>query len=288
MKNFTEFLEYEYVTETVGSGGIAYEKKVRVVVDKIEKNFSNFKRMASKGGDFSSAGSGDMTFDVGGKIINMEIKMNAKAQMGGTSINYERDEDEVFGAFPNRRIDRFEMERIEEDDREIFQKALIPMMKHMDAFIDYVKNLPDPMYKNVEGFPIKIKISDWKKLVADGLLVPLYKKIKFGAKFIRDHYQKKNVDYIQIGGIGLLHTGKDTLKLGVPMIDGEINIEMRLGAAGSGGKPTKSANYRLQGRLLTATKKSNINLDDYDSAVKGLSKYLKQRGNSSMAQSTIE
>ena len=50
MKNFTEFLEY--VTETVGSGGIAYEKKVRVVVDKIEKNFSNFKRMASKGGDF--------------------------------------------------------------------------------------------------------------------------------------------------------------------------------------------------------------------------------------------
>ena len=205
----------------------------------------------------------------------MEIKMNAKAQMGGTSIKYERDEDEVFGAFPNRSIDRLDMGKISEDDREIFQKALQPMLKHMDNFIEYVKNLPDPMYKDVEGFPIKIKVSDWKKLVADGILVPLNKKIKFGAKFIRDHYQKKNVDYIQIGGVGLLHTGNDPLKLGVPMIDGEINVEMRLGAAGSGGKPTKSANYRVQGRLVMATIKSNINLDDYDSAVKGLAKYLK-------------
>ena len=63
------------------------------------------------------------------------------------------------------------------------------------------------------------------------------------------------------------------------MIDGEIEIEMRLGAAGSGGKPTRSANYRIQGRLdlKTSGAKSNITLDNYESAVKGFGKYLKPK-----------
>ena len=273
MKDFKEF-----IAETVGAGGVAYEKKVEAVVDRLEKDFSNFKKIPTIGGAYSSAGSGDMTFEVDGKIFNMEIKMDGNAQMGGTSINFERDEDEEYGAFPNRMIDRIVLDKIGEDDQEIFQKALMPMMKHMDNFIDYLKDLPDPMYQNITGFPIKVKVSDWSDIVKKGILAPLNKKIRFSAKFIRDHYQHKKVDYIQIGGLGLLHTGKDPMNLGVPMIDGEIEVEMRLGAAGSGGKPTRSANYRIQGRLDLSTSgaKSNITLDNYESAVKGFGKYLKK------------
>ena len=273
MKTFDEF-----ITETVGAGGVAYEKKVEVVVDRLQREFSNFKKRETAGGAFSSAGSGDMTFEVDGKVFNMEIKMDGNAQMGGTSINFDRDEDEEPDVFPNRLIDRFVFDKIKEEDRELFMKALKPKMKYMDAFIDHLKSLPDPIYQNITGFPISILVKDWNQLVKDGYLVPLNGKISFDAKFIRDHYQKKNVDYIQIGGIGLLHTGKDPMRLGVPMLDGAINIEMRLGAAGSGGKAYKSANYRVQGRLdlKSGGIKSSITLDNYESAVKGFAKYLKK------------
>ena len=271
MKDFKEF-----IAETVGAGGVAYERKVEAVVDRLGKDFPNFIKMPSKGGAFSNRGEGDMTFKINGKIINMEIKMNAMAQMGGTSIAFDRDADEDFDVFPNRAVDRLVFDKIREDDREIFQAALEPIMKHMEAYIDHIKTIEDPSFDTI-GFPLSVSVKNWAKMRDMGAMKPLNKKIRLDAEFIRDHYQKKDVDYIQIGKLGLLHTGTDPLNLGVPMIAGEINVEMRLGAAGSGGKSYKSANYRVQGRLdlKTSGAKSNITLDNYESAVKGFGKYLK-------------
>ena len=162
MKTFGEF-----ITETVGMGGVNYEKRVEAVVDRLQREFPNFKKIETSGGAFSSAGSGDMTFEVNGKVFNMEIKMDGNAQMGGTSINFERDEDEEPGVFPNRLIDRFAFDRIKEEDQEIFIKALKPKMKYMDAFIDHLKSLPDPIYQNITGFPISVLVKDWNQLVKD-------------------------------------------------------------------------------------------------------------------------
>lgn len=274
MLNFKRYLT---LTESVGMGGVKYERKVTAVLDRLEKEFPNFKRMATAGGDFSAAGSGDATFSINGDVINAEIKMDSKAQMGGTSIGYERDDDETSGVFPYRKIDKFDFGKIREEDIELFSDALTPIIEHLDNLIDYFKNLGDPFYDDVDGFPIKVKVKDWEQARERGWIRPTNKKISYDAQWIRHHYQKKNVSYIQIGGLGLFHTGRDILSLGVPMLDGNINIEMRPGAAGSGGKSYKNVGFRVQGRLKFKGTKSPISLDDYESTIAGFSRLLKKR-----------
>jgi hypothetical protein len=275
----------EYITETVGMGGVNYEKKVEAVMDRLAKEYPNFKRIESAGGAFSSAGSGDASFTINGRTINMEIKMDGNAQMGGTSINYERDADGFVGSFPDRLVDRFDFTKIKEEDVEMFSNALIPVVKYLDKLLDHFSSLGDPFYDTEEGlgFPLKVKNKDWEAAKKAGLIIPTNKKIRYNAQWIRQHYQKKNVDYIQIGGMGLFHTGNDVLGLGVPMLEGDIDIEMRPGPAGSGGKPYRSVGYRVQGRLKLAGAKSSISLDNYESAVNGLSKAL--NGQNSMEES---
>lgn len=267
-----------YLTETVGMGGVNYEKKVEAVMRKMEEVFPNFKREESAGGAFSSAGSGDASFTIDGRLINMEVKMDANAQMGGTSISYERDMDGFVGSFPDRLVDRFDFSKIEEQDIEMFSNALVPVVKYLDQLLDHFSSLGDPFYDKDEGlgFPLKVRNKDWEYAKKIGLIIPTNKKIRYNAQWIRQHYQAKNVSYIQIGGMGMFHTGMDVLGLGVPMLEGDIDIEMRPGPAGSGGKPYRTVGYRVQGRLKLAGSKSPISLDDYESAVKGFAKVLKR------------
>lgn len=94
-----------------------------------------------------------------------------------------------------------------------------------------------------------------------GLLAKINKNVKTSANFIIKHYNKKGVYYINIGGSGLFYMGKNPLKLPVPELKAEIQIEMRLGYGG--GKlffptdpptPARSAGLRIQGRLLSKGK----------------------------------
>lgn len=273
MKNFKQF-----IAETVGMGGIKYEKEVEAVMKRMEKEYPNFKRVESAGGAFSSAGSGDASFTIDGRLINMEVKMDGNAQMGGTSISYERDMDGFVGSFPDRLVDRFDFSKVKEEDIEMFSNALIPIVKFLDQLLDHFSSLNDPFYDTDDGlgFPLKVKNKDWEAAKKMGLIIPTNKKIRYDAQWIRQHYQKKNVDYIQIGGMGLFHTGNDILGLGVPMLEGDIDIEMRPGPAGSGGKPYRTVGYRVQGRLKLAGKKSTVSLDDYGSAIRGFGKLLKK------------
>lgn len=269
----------EYLNETVGMGGVNYEKKVEAVMKRLEKEYPNFKRIESAGGAFSSAGSGDASFVINGRTINMEIKMDGNAQMGGTSISYERDADGFVGSFPDRLVDRFDFSKIKEEDVEMFSNALIPVVKYLDQLLDHFSSLGNPFYDKEDGlgFPLKVMNKDWENAKKAGLIIPTNKKIRYNAQWIRQHYQKKNVDYIQIGGMGLFHTGNDVLGLGVPMLEGDIDIEMRPGPAGSGGKPFRTVGYRVQGRLKLAGKKSNISLDDYESTIRGFSNLLEEK-----------
>ena len=265
----------QHINETVGMGGVNYEKKVEAVMDRLSKENSNFKRIASAGGAFSSAGAGDASFTVNGKTINMEIKMDGNAQMGGTSISYERDADGFVGQFPDRLVDRFDFSKIKEEDIEMFSNALIPVVKYLDQLLDHFSSFNDPFYDDLEGFPLKVKNKDWEGAKKAGLIIPTNKVIKYNAQWIREHYQKKGVDYIQIGGMGLFHTGKDVLGLGVPILDGDINIEMRPGPAGSGGKPFRSVGYRVQGRLKLKGTKSPVSFDNYESIKRAFGNQLK-------------
>ena len=106
------------------------------------------------------------------------------------------------------------------------------------------------------------------------MLGKINKNTKTGVGFIVKHYNKKGVYYIQIGGSGLFYMGKNPLKLPVPELKADIQIEMRLGYGG--GKlsfptdpptPARSAGLRLIGRLLTRGK-SPYSLDNEEDVKK--------------------
>ena len=94
---------------------------------------------------------------------------------------------------------------------------------------------------------------------AKGLLKDINTKVITDTSFIEKHYNKKGVYYIQIGGAGLFYLGKNPLKLPVPRLEGEIQVEIRLAYSGTkgtfpDGTETRTAGLRFQGRLRTKGK----------------------------------
>ena len=100
--------------------------------------------------------------------------------------------------------------------------------------------------------------------------MPFNKTEQFsGIKNIIAHYNKKGVYYIQIGGAGLFYLGRDDVKLGVPPLEAQMQVEF--GFRPSGSKPSAKygirvvgAGYRCQGRLRSKVK-SPYTLDDPNS-----------------------
>ena len=147
------------------------------------------------------------------------------------------------------------------------------------AINDYIKAArktePREFTKHISGVPIKVSYAARDELKAKGLTNKIATNIKMTARFIINHYNKKGVYYIQVGGAGLFYMGKNPLKLDVPELKGEIQVEMRLGFGGGKLKfpttpePTdaRSAGLRLQGRLKTKGK-SKYSLDKVEDVEK--------------------
>ena len=79
----------EYLNETVGASGLAYELKVYTAMKSARVDGLNVGDKPTAG--FSNVGSGDIEASYSGKPFNIEIKASAKDQMGGTSFQYNMD-----------------------------------------------------------------------------------------------------------------------------------------------------------------------------------------------------
>ena len=295
MKTFLDYLQEAVqapVTPKKIRGGDEYERKVMQVLAKIEKNFPTKFRIdrSVMGGGSDSHGSGDIMLIVNGVRMPIEIKMNATAQMGGTSVRYERSEGRGYYDDP---MDAFVFvdSNLKEEDKIMYLDsiasskklpALNDWMDHINGFKKtyYMKSgksitVNDVSFVGKSDDPSAVTKEAWESAQKLGLLKAINSEVTRDAEFICDHYQKKNppVNYIQIGGAGLFHTGKNPLGIkDIPKLQGGINVEMRLGPGGaktnkSLGIETKSSTLRLQGRLAFKAK-SNHSLDNYEDAIR--------------------
>ena len=138
--------------------------------------------------------------------------------------------------------------------------------------IDKIKTMAPVSYNSKNnGFPLATTKETWSKLQKEGYLIPLNTKIKRDASFIHEHYSKKNVNYIQIGGSGFFYLKDNPLNLPIPQLTGEIDIEFRPGRSGAKYKEYRNETYgfvgvglRIQGRLKFKDK-SPYTLDDPES-----------------------
>jgi len=262
----------EKIKETPKS--LLYESTVRSVCERVAENFSNFSVLEDIGGGFSSAGSGDLTVKLNGQKYYFEIKMDKKAQMGGTSVRYNPLSPK------GQKFTFLKPEAVERDMIEIYHSVLDTKSDSIDELIAELRaSIPFEIHQNIQGFPMVVGKEAWSAATSKGLIKPINTFIEENAGFIRNHYLAKGVDYIQIGGCGLFHMGRNPLHLPVPLLNGTIRVEIRAGASGS--KPSRhglvrGVGLRVQGRLRFNVIKMEHSLDDYESAVKTFSRLIKK------------
>ena len=206
--------------------GFAYEN---VVIDALK--FAGVAGNILEGAGASATGA-DADFVVDGKTYLLEVKKDADAQMGGTSVRY---------------IDgKFEMvsDAVDPDTSDLIIAALDKKRDPIERLLAAIGG---------EKFPTTCDKHTWTVAKQKGLLKPINAKIKKNTNFIIDHYKKKGIDYIQIGGAGLFYLDKNPANLPIPKLEGEIDIELRAGRSGSSlnaaGQRRVSGLLRAQARL---------------------------------------
>lgn len=261
--NENTFSEYFY--ESLNLGGLEYERRVHNAM--VTANIDGLVPGDKPGAGFSAVGKGDIEATYKGKEFNIEIKMDKNAQMGGTSIRMDVNNNEYILVKPDA---------VDEEVAPLFLEAAKRKADDLKKWVDFIRTQePLELHQKVPyTVPFGAVTKEaWSSAQKQGLLKGLNQVEKFkNANTIAKAYNRKGVYYIQIGGLGLFYLGKNPLKLPVPKYDGEVNIEFRLGPSGSKNRKLSDgtlvkvvgAGYRCQGRLKT-TKKSKYSLDNPES-----------------------
>lgn len=248
----------QFILETVGEKGLQYELKVYDAIKSAKINGLTPGDKPAAG--FSNVGAGDIEAVYNGKPFNVEVKNSANDQMGGGSFRYDYETKQFTPA-----------KEMDPNDLSLLLSAAKEKIQAIDDYIVAARKLkPTKYHKTISGIPLKVSVEGRAELQKKGLLANINKNVKTDAGFIIRHYNKKGVYYIQVGGAGLFYMGKNPFKLPIPELQGEIQVEMRLGYGG--GKlsfpedppiSARSAGLRLQGRLKTKGK-SPYSLDNVE------------------------
>lgn len=261
----------EYLDETVGAAGLAYELKVYKALTGAK--IKGLDAGDKPGAGFSSHGSGDIEAAYNGKAFNIEIKAGMKDQMGGGSLRYDRKSKQLT---PSPKL----AASGDEEDIAILMAAVQAKIPALDKYLNFIaRQEPTKVHKDYAkvGIPFVASTAAREAAKKAGLQAGVQDYVKLDSRYIKNLYNGKNVYYIQIGGAGLFYMGKNPLKLPVPEFNGEIQVEVRIGYAGdSSGTTSKAftnkagskkpiearrAELRCIGRMLTKSK-SPYSLDN--------------------------
>ena len=250
-----------FTTETVGRAGPEYEANVLKALS--AANVPGLKFKGDSGAGFNRYGAGDIEASYNGQAFNIEIKSAAKDQMGGTSIraNFDTGEYQIV-----------DIEAVDPAAVPFYKAAIAEKAEDFARWREHVSQFaPQEINQIPNSIPFgSVTVEAWDSATQNGLLLPLNKVEQFdNVTAIVQHYNKKGVYYIQLGGAGLFYLGKDAIGLGVPALEASMQIEFRLGPAGSKLNKrfdvrTRAAGFRCQGRLKSKIK-SPYSLDNVES-----------------------
>lgn len=232
--------------EKMSAGGFEYESRViqALLAAKATGNITK--------GAGASAAASDADMNIFGKIFDVEIKLNKDAQMGGSSVRYNRGGEINLVA------------KLEEDTEALLVAAVKAKKEKVEGLLDFL-NAQEPREINgrKSSFPISCTKDAWEAAAKAKKLFNIV--IPLDASFIARHYAKKGIYYIQIGGSGLFFLSENPANLPVPKLEGKANLEVRSARGGSkqlaSGARVVGAGIRVQGRLKTKNK-SPYTLDD--------------------------
>lgn len=250
-----------FTNEGRNDGGIEYENAVLKAMSAAQVPGLEFQADTSAG--FSSHGEGDIEASYNGNKFNIEVKASINDQMGGGSVAFDGN---------NWRPSPKLAAATEPDDLALILKAAEAAEPALQAYLEELKTKdPQDFHARNTGIPFVAEYNAREELKASGHHKALNQIVTLDERYIVGLYNKKNVYYIQVGGAGLFALGSDPLNLGVPAFKGSVNVEMRIGFAGTkvtipGRDDTtaRRAEYRCIARMKTNSK-SPYTLDDPES-----------------------
>jgi mRNA-degrading endonuclease YafQ of YafQ-DinJ toxin-antitoxin module len=192
--------------------------------------------------------------------INIEIKMNSEAYMGGSSMHAKIISGSVVYSSGGKNDET-------KDFIKDFSNSFAPVNDKVIKIVNTLNDLESKrdLNKKYEGFPLSgFHKDDWeimkKEMKDHGTLT--FKIAVSGEEardFIQKHYKNKNVFYIQIGGKGLFCLGKEN-PIGlnsIPILQCDNNSEIEIRAARGGGTTSakvpdngiRNATLRVQAKI---------------------------------------
>ena len=229
-----------------GTRGEAYE---RVILDILKKlNIPNVEIVSKETKGSSPTGKGDVNIKISDSELNVEVKLNNKAQMGSTTINKT---DGTFSSYV---------------ESPIMQEIFNLLATKEKEFGNY-KDAFDEIGIDTKTWPYKITKEQNNIIRNKGLQKALTVSVDTNQKIIEDLYNSKDVHYINIGGNGLFALGEDILNLGVPSLSSKVKLTARIVRGGDFNR------IRLFPTLVDFKQKSNYNLDNAESTKKLFTEY---------------
>lgn len=199
------------------SGGEEYENLVYTVIQTAALPNVELKPKANT----SSSRGVDLPIVYLGEPLSVEVKMDG-AQMSGTSLRYSRETHE------------FQMVKEGVEDADVLVEAAKSQVEALDAYIDALKaEYPTEFHDTATGFPLRATTEAREHLKQMGLQRLVEKRFRHPVDFLKRFHISKGIHYIQIQNKGFFHLGQNPFNFPVPELDGEFQIELRIGYAGT-------------------------------------------------------
>lgn len=219
-------------------GGALYEDAVAATIAATIAATTNPHLSVLPRSDTSSSRGIDLPLLFYGAPLSVELKKKG-AQMSGTSAYYDRATSTFTGLAKHM------------SDADLIVAAAQAKSAALDAYLDAALAL-EPTSTTLRGVPFTLLKTTRTALKARGLQAATASEFVHPISFLREFHNKKGVYYIQIEDVGFFWLGQNPFQFPIPELEGSFKLECRIGFAGSAGRDSVTAGYRIQGRLHTS------------------------------------
>jgi hypothetical protein len=236
---FEEYLDFliKYQNIKEKARGTVYERMILKELNKLK--LKGVKIITKKAKGFDPTGEGDINIQLGEDILNIEVKLNALAQMGSASLNINLDDNDFYIS----------------KDLELPEEFTTKLKANIPNFKEY-KKAAEAIGVNTKSWPYKMTGSQHQYLRDNYFQKALTVSVDTDQSIIEQLYNSKKVYYINIGKQGLFYLGKDILNLGVPRLESKVRLTARMVRGGEYNR------IRLFPTLIDFKEKSKYNIDN--------------------------
>lgn len=201
----------------------------------------------------------DADMRIGDEIYYVEVKASSHARMGSTSMGYSVSDREFYPAGLNRELSTMVVDALNASRDTSLSKGIERLVK----FLKTHSTVKTPVSN---GFPLSgFTPESWEDARELGLIQAINRRFSSDVSIITNHYARKGIHYIQIGGLGLFTLGDaNPAKLPVPRLTGDVVLEIEAKKSGDMGRETSKAAFRVHARLQPGGT-SPYTLDSVDS-----------------------